>query len=298
MKKLRISIDFDNTLVVSKYPKIIGLMDGAQVVNEWYENHVIIINTCRAGEHEEAAKKFLNDNGIKYHYLNENDPELIEYYKTDTRKISCDVNFDDRNAGGFMGWSRADKLVKKMQSQKPIILCVVGESGSGKTTLVDKIQSTYGITMIESYTTRPKRTPTETGHTFVTDEQFDAFSQEQMIAFTEFGKHRYCCLKSDVRNENTYVIDEKGLRYLRDNFSDLYEIHTLRVTCGTAERIQRAGKERVLRDEGKFTMRESAFEFVWRTDTYLEDSSRGKRRAEELAELDEFILKVFKRGWK
>ena len=61
------------------------------------------------------------------------------------------------------------------------------------------------------------RYPGETGHTFVTKEEFDTFSHDDMIAYTEFGGHRYCCLKKDVLDFNTYVIDERGLIYLMQN---------------------------------------------------------------------------------
>ena len=58
-----------------------------------------------------------------------------------------------------------------MQKTKGIYL-IVGKSGSGKTTLVEALKK-YGYTSIESYTTRPKRFEGETGHTFITEEEFD-----------------------------------------------------------------------------------------------------------------------------
>ena len=58
-----------------------------------------------------------------------------------------------------------------MQKTKGIYL-IVGKSGSGKTTLVNKLRK-YGYASVESYTTRPKRFKNETGHTFITEEEFD-----------------------------------------------------------------------------------------------------------------------------
>lgn len=37
-------------------------------------------------------------------YANMNTKELIEFYGTDTRKISADMYIDDKNFGGFPGW--------------------------------------------------------------------------------------------------------------------------------------------------------------------------------------------------
>lgn len=292
---MNISIDFDNTIAVSRYPKIGKLMAGAkETINKWYNNHTIIINTCRAGEFMDDCRHFLDLNGINYHFINENNPETIKLYGTDTRKISGDVYFDDRSMGGFCGWKKADKYIEWMENRKPVILCIVGESGSGKTTMAEYIETNFGVPSIESYTTRPKRSPNETGHTFITDGEFNQFDRKDMIAFTEFGGYRYCCLKEDVGQENVYVIDEAGLRYLRDNFSDIYDIKSIRLTCGKSERIERVGQERVERDKGKFTMPYRLFDFFWETDSRKDKSLH---RNQEFEQLDNFINKCFGRGW-
>ena len=53
-----------------------------------------------------------------------------------------------------------------------IFFIIVGESGSGKTTIVNELEKRYGLTSVQSYTTRPKRYPDETGHTFVSEQEF------------------------------------------------------------------------------------------------------------------------------
>jgi len=99
MKSLRLAIDFDDTIAVNAFPEIGELIDGAkEYINKLYDDgHTIMINTCRAGKEEGDAKKFLEDNGIKYHWLNCNRPEDIEHYKQDCRKMSADVYIDDKN---------------------------------------------------------------------------------------------------------------------------------------------------------------------------------------------------------
>ena len=47
---------------------------------------------------------------------------------------------------------------------KKIVL--IGPSGTGKSTVADKLTELYGLTLMQSYTTRPKRFENETGHTF------------------------------------------------------------------------------------------------------------------------------------
>lgn len=150
---------------------------------------------------------------------------------------------------------------------RPIILCIVGESGSGKSMIVDYIADMYGWQLIESRTTRPPRTPDEAGHTFVSDEEFDSYKKEDMIAFTTFGGFRYCCLRRDVPPRALYVIDEFGLQYLKENFSDAYRIISLRLHRNKCKRIEAVGEERVARDEGKFILPDSYFDYVCLNDT-------------------------------
>lgn len=94
-----LAIDFDGTIVEEGYPDIGKEKKNAKlVINALYKlGFTIIINTCRAGEHEINARKFLQERGIMYHYINENCPTRIERYDTDSRKISADLYIDDKN---------------------------------------------------------------------------------------------------------------------------------------------------------------------------------------------------------
>ena len=143
-----------------------------------------------------------------------------------------------------------------------MILCIVGESASGKSLCADYIAERYGWQLIESRTTRLPRHEGETGHTFVTQEEFDSYRKEDMIAFTTFGTASYACLKKDVPPRALYVIDEFGLQYLKENFSEQYRIISLRLHRDKMKRLEVAGEERVARDEGKFTLPDSYFDYV------------------------------------
>lgn len=162
---------------------------------------------------------------------------------------------------------------------KKLIICIIGESGSGKTTLAEYLRKTYGIKLLESYTDRPKRTPDEIGHTFITADQFDLLDSKDMIAFTQFGDYRYCCLFSDLKKINSYVIDEDGYLMLKKLDQSKYELKTIRVTCAVPERIKRAGFCRVDRDKGRFKLSLTEFDIVYSSDCHesiLECPSRIK----------------------
>lgn len=91
------------------------------------------------------------------------------------------------------------------------IFLIVGCSGSGKTTITEQLEQRYGLKSIQSYTTRPKRYGNETGHTFVSDEEFDKLTD--MVAYTEFDSKRYCATAEQVENNDLYIIDPKGVDF-------------------------------------------------------------------------------------
>ena len=272
MKKLVIAIDFDGTIVTNKYPDIGYLKRNAkEVINELFDaGHDIIINSCRQGREEREMVEFLIDNEIKFNAVNENLCYRIEEYGNDCRKIGADVYIDDKAYPcNIMNWIDIGRFIIHKANRKPLIICIVGESGSGKTTIAEYIEREHGIKMMESYTDRPSRYPGETGHTFVTKEEFDTFSHDDMIAYTEFGGYRYCCLKKDVLDYNTYVIDERGLIYLMQNFGEVYDIKCIRVYADLSTRIKRVGKERVERDKGMFTLHRDSELFTYRLNNNL-----------------------------
>lgn len=130
--------------------------------------------------------------------------------------------------------------------------------------------------MIESRTTRPPRTPDERGHTFVTEEEFNTYPKEDMIAFTQFGEYNYCCLISDVRpGYNVYVIDEFGLLYLREHFSNEFHIFAIRIFAPDGLRRKYVSKERMERDEGKFTLSQDDFD-SFLENVYIEHDTEEK----------------------
>ena len=97
------------------------------------------------------------------------------------------------------------------------IFMIEGPSGVGKTTLVNELAKRYGLKVVQSYTTRPKRTPDETGHTFVSDDEFDKL--ENLVAYTEFAGHRYGVPQSMIEENDLYVIDPAGVRFFRSHYT-------------------------------------------------------------------------------
>jgi len=279
MDKKIFSVDFDNTIFTEVYPGIGELIPGARDVINWLHSlgHTIVINTCREGIHAEVAMAALNQHGIKWDYFNTNDPERVELFGHDSRKIGCDVSIDDRDihvksSSGIVDWASVRYMLHDYLFPKKKVICIVGESGSGKTYLAEHLRHDYNIPMIESYTDRPKRRDNEVGHVFLSVEEFDELNMADMIAFTcwradDGSIARYCCLQQDVYAPvMTYVIDERGLKYLKRYWSHKFSIFAVRLFAEKHERLKHIDIERYSRDEGMFNMASDWFDYFIHND--------------------------------
>lgn len=97
------------------------------------------------------------------------------------------------------------------------IYLIVGPSGVGKTTVVEKMQHDYGYSVVSSFTDRPPRYEGETGHVFLTPEEFDKLPP--LCAQTTFNNHRYGVTSEMVDQSDLYVIDVAGVQYLRTHYT-------------------------------------------------------------------------------
>ena len=78
------------------------------------------------------------------------------------------------------------------------MLLIVGASGSGKTTIADKLSKMYGLKVLPSYTTRPKRNSQETDHTFVSKKEFDELSDK--VTYLKRYDAEYCATANQIDN--------------------------------------------------------------------------------------------------
>jgi hypothetical protein len=103
---MKIAIDFDGTIVEHKYPAIgKELLFAFETMRELQKNnHQLILWTYRYGKELDEAVDFCRERGIDFYAVNKNYPEE-EFDGTVSRKIDADLYIDDRNLGGFPGWS-------------------------------------------------------------------------------------------------------------------------------------------------------------------------------------------------
>ena len=103
---IKIAVDFDGTIVDHEYP-LIGKekLFAFQTLKELERLGArLILWTFRSGRELNEAVEYCRKNGIEFYAVNQNYPEEI-YDESISRKIDADIYIDDRNIGGFEGWS-------------------------------------------------------------------------------------------------------------------------------------------------------------------------------------------------
>lgn len=102
MEKI-IAVDFDGTLCENKYPEIgapnIDLL--TYLIMEKRKGSRVILWTCRSGRELVAAVKWCAEYRLIFDAVNENLPDVIKTFGSDTRKIFANEYIDDRNSTEF-----------------------------------------------------------------------------------------------------------------------------------------------------------------------------------------------------
>lgn len=101
-----IAIDFDGTIVEHNYPKIgKEMLFAFATIKELHKKgHKLILHTYRVGSLLDEAVEYCRKNGVEFYAINKNYPEE-EINENTPRKLNVDIFIDDRNIGGFIGWS-------------------------------------------------------------------------------------------------------------------------------------------------------------------------------------------------
>jgi len=126
-RNIKIAVDFDGTIVDHEYPAIgKEKLFAFQTLKELDKLGVrLILWTFRTGKELDDAVEFCRKNGIEFYAVNKSYPEEV-FDGTVSRKIDADIYIDDKNIGGFPGWSEIWQILfpyelQQDESEKRII---------------------------------------------------------------------------------------------------------------------------------------------------------------------------------
>lgn len=116
-----IAVDFDGTIVEHKYPAMgEPLLFAFETLRELYkQGHKLILWTYRSGDALQEAVDLCRKNGVEFYAVNKNYPDEIFDENIVSRKIYADIYIDDKNFGGFPGWSAIWKQLNKNELLLP-----------------------------------------------------------------------------------------------------------------------------------------------------------------------------------
>ena len=93
-----VAVDFDGTLCESDWPRIgpprLEVID--TLIKSRKNGDRLILWTCREGKLLENALEWCRQYGLEFDSVNENLPERIAEFGSDSRKVSADIYLDDR----------------------------------------------------------------------------------------------------------------------------------------------------------------------------------------------------------
>jgi len=119
LNNIKIAIDFDGTIVDHEYPEIGKEKLFAFLTLKELEKKgaMLILWTFRSGKELEDAVEFCKKNGVEFYAVNKNYPEEV-FDESISRKIDADIYIDDKNIGGFPGWSEVWQMINPFELQQ------------------------------------------------------------------------------------------------------------------------------------------------------------------------------------
>lgn len=134
-----------------------------------------------------------------------------------------------------------------------MLYCIVGETSRGKDTFAKYLKDKYGLRAVCSYTTRMPRVGETQGveHHFISKIEAQIildYKKNEIAAYTEIGNIQYFALTDDLKSADIYIIDPRGIEYLKEKYKDSLDLCVIYITCPEMICRQRALKRGDLSD--------------------------------------------------
>ncbi len=146
-----------------------------------------------------------------------------------------------------------------------MVVTITGPSGAGKDTVARMLSEMTGYKELCSYTTRPRRKGEVNGreHWFVNE---CTVRPEFRLAYTQYGGYEYWTSLAQIVHPSIYVIDEKALKEMRENFPHL-KVVSIYVDASKKVRLSRGvSEERMARDKDRGQIPMEQYDFIFRNE--------------------------------
>lgn len=110
------------------------------------------------------------------------------------------------------------------------MIVIVGRSGVGKDTLAKAIAkgTDDAFKILKTYTTRPKRTPSEDSHIFISPDDVEKIKGKVLV--TEIDGYTYFTTLQDLKDCEICILDPKGLSELSSIYHDIIDVIYVRAS--------------------------------------------------------------------
>lgn len=98
---------------------------------------------------------------------------------------------------------------------KGALFCLLGASGSGKSVIADMLEEVYGLKVVRSYTTKPRRSSLDNTHTFVSEEEFNKLD---LLEQAQYSGYSYGTTAELLDSCDIHVIEPKGFLALQESY--------------------------------------------------------------------------------
>ncbi len=116
---MTIAVDFDGTIVESRYPEIgderpFAINTLKMLIND---RHRLILWTVREGRLLDEAVEWCRERGVEFWAVNRDYPEeTVDNNPHYSRKLKADVFIDDRNIGGLPDWGTIYRMITERRT--------------------------------------------------------------------------------------------------------------------------------------------------------------------------------------
>lgn len=110
---MKIAVDFDGTIVEHRYPQIgEEKLFAFETLKQLQKlGHQLILWTYRHGTELDEAVEYCRKKGLEFYCVNKSYPEEEFDPALASRKLDVELFIDDRNVGGFLGWSEIWQII-------------------------------------------------------------------------------------------------------------------------------------------------------------------------------------------